>query len=187
MKATYTQLAAALTLTFGIAACVPSTPAPAPAPAPVARPAPAPARPAPTVTTPAPAGTDWMDFPATAGGWSFTTFPIGSQAIFRGPAGQDTGLAISCNAQSRQITLLRPGRSNRALAMRILTETASRTGTAEPVAEQFAGVILRLDPRDPMLDAMAISKGRFAVEVEGMPTLYLPSWAEVSRVIEDCR
>jgi hypothetical protein len=34
---------------------------------------------------------------------------------------------------------------------------------------------------------MALSKGRFAVEVDGEAPLYLPSYAEVSRVIEDCR
>jgi hypothetical protein len=40
---------------------------------------------------------------------------------------------------------------------------------------------------DPLLDAIALSKGRFAVEVEGETTLYLPTWAEVSRLVEDCR
>ena len=39
----------------------------------------------------------------------------------------------------------------------------------------------------PLLDAMAITRGRFAVEVEGEPGLYVPAWAEVTRVIEDCR
>ena len=41
--------------------------------------------------------------------------------------------------------------------------------------------------RDPLLDAMAFSKGRFALEVAGLPTLYVPSYPEVTRVIEDCR
>ncbi|TAD72554.1 MAG: hypothetical protein EAY70_13645 [Sphingomonadales bacterium] len=128
-----------------------------------------------------------MDVPATVGEWSFTAFPFGSQAIFRGPAGLETGFSLSCNAQGRQITLLRLGRSDRPLPMRILTETASRSGLAEPVAEQFPGVSLRLDPGDPLLDAMALSKGRFAIDVEGLAPLYLPSHAEISRVIEDCR
>ena len=44
-----------------------------------------------------------------------------------------------------------------------------------------------LEPSDTLLDAMAITKGRFSVEVEGTDTLYLPAWVEVSRVIEDCR
>jgi hypothetical protein len=139
------------------------------------------------MTTPTAAGTSWMDIPATVGEWSFTAFPFGSQAIFRGPAGMETALSLSCNAQSRQVTLLRLGRSDRPLSIRVLTETANRSGFAEPVAEQFQGVVLRLDPNDPLLDAMALSKGRFAVEVEGETPLYLPSHAEVSRVIEDCR
>ncbi|MGE5953581.1 MAG: hypothetical protein ACM308_08200 [Qipengyuania vulgaris] len=42
-------------------------------------------------------------------------------------------------------------------------------------------------PKSPLLDAMALTKGRFAVETPGLPTLYLPAWAEVTRVIEDCR
>ena len=41
--------------------------------------------------------------------------------------------------------------------------------------------------RDPLLDAMAFSRGRFAVEVSGGPTLVVPAYPEVTRVIEDCR
>ncbi len=41
--------------------------------------------------------------------------------------------------------------------------------------------------RDPILDAMALTKGRFAIEAQGTQTLYIPAWAEVTRVIEDCR
>ena len=38
-----------------------------------------------------------------------------------------------------------------------------------------------------LLDAMAFSRGRFAIDVNGLPSLYLPAWPEVGRVIEDCR
>ena len=55
---------------------------------------------------------------------------------------------------------------------------------ADPVAGALA---VTLDARDPLLDAMAFSRGRFAIEVAGQPALYLPSWSEVGRVIEDCR
>ena len=48
-------------------------------------------------------------------------------------------------------------------------------------------VIARIDARDPLLDAIAFSKGRFVVDVVGLPTLYVPSFPEVTRVIEDCR
>ena len=180
-------LTSALALTLGLAACVPaSAPPPAPSQPVATRPAPRPAPATPPVVE-LPVTTNWMDVPATAGNWEFAAFPFGSQAIFRGPAGTATGFFLSCNAQARQITLLRLGAGDRPLPMRVLTETASRAGLAEPAGEQFAGVALRLDPNDPLLDAMALSKGRFAVEVDGLPPLYLPSYAEVSRVIEDCR
>ncbi|MDG2003332.1 MAG: hypothetical protein P8J20_08375 [Novosphingobium sp.] len=48
-------------------------------------------------------------------------------------------------------------------------------------------IAVTLPASDPLLDAMAFSRGRFAVETAGLPTLYVPSWPEVSRVIEDCR
>lgn len=41
--------------------------------------------------------------------------------------------------------------------------------------------------RDPLLDAMAFSRGRFAIQSDGLPTLYVPSWPEIGRVLEDCR
>jgi len=44
-----------------------------------------------------------------------------------------------------------------------------------------------LSARDPLLDAIAFSRGRFALEAAGLETLYLPAWPELSRVIEDCR
>lgn len=42
-------------------------------------------------------------------------------------------------------------------------------------------------PRDPILDAMAFSRGRFAVEAGGLRSMAIPNWAELGRVVEDCR
>jgi hypothetical protein len=71
--------------------------------------------------------------------------------------------------------------------MEITTETTKRTLTSEPIGPNINMNAVELDPRDPLLDAMAITKGRIAVGVEGERTLYLPAWVEISRVIEDCR
>jgi len=70
--------------------------------------------------------------------------------------------------------------------MTIRTEFASRAlaGTAGAGDPELRTT---LTPRDPLLDAMAFSKGRFAVEAPGAAPLYVPSWPEVTRVIEDCR
>jgi hypothetical protein len=68
-------------------------------------------------------------------------------------------------------------------AMIVRTQTLSRTLASSQPGQLAAA----LPARDPLLDAMAFSKGRFAVEAAGLPTLYIPSWTEVSRVVEDCR
>ena len=40
---------------------------------------------------------------------------------------------------------------------------------------------------DPLLDAIAFSRGRFTVESESGAMLVLPAWPEPARVVEDCR
>ena len=100
--------------------------------------------------------------------------------------GGDT-LVLSCNRDAAAVTLIRPGAAEGEVPMTILTSTGNRTLSAQGVAGPPPVIALTLPARDSLLDAMAFSKGRFAVETAGLPTLYVPSWAEVSRVIEDCR
>ena len=40
---------------------------------------------------------------------------------------------------------------------------------------------------DGMFDKISFSRGRFAIEAPGAAPMAAPDWAEVSRVIEDCR
>jgi len=42
-------------------------------------------------------------------------------------------------------------------------------------------------PFDPLLDAIAFSRGRIAVGLPGTPAIVLPGWAKPARVAEDCR
>lgn len=176
MKAGLTLAMAALALT----ACAPATPPPAPAPAPVARPAPAP-RPAPVQQ--APVSDNWMDIPATPGDWRYAPRGTGTEASFWSPAGAPMA-RLRCMADTRTMVLSLPDTGMRRPLVTIRTETTTRTLEAMPADREMT---VSLAPNDPLLDAMALSKGRFAVESEGLPPLYLPSWAEVTRVIEDCR
>lgn len=168
---------------FALAGCVP--PAPEPTPAPPAAPA---ARAAPqnqsaiTVTLPP---TDWIDAPQTPGNWSYARVDGGSLARFG--TGGNAVFGLGCMAGSRRLALLRYGSAATAgMPMVIRTETVDRTFSAQPSNDGQA-VSAGLPSGDPLLDAMAFSRGRFAVEVQGSAPLYLPSWPEVSRVIEDCR
>ncbi|MEQ5786283.1 hypothetical protein J3454_00090 [Erythrobacter sp. NFXS35] len=190
MKAIYRHAIGAIALTFGLAACIPSTrapapvppapaPVPSPAPSPVARPAPAPA-PVPPPPVQAPATDNWMDAPATPGTWRYIAEDGSSVAEFLSPDNERLA-AISC-AYGREVFVAVYGASAGPITIR--TETATRTQVAS-----LSGMVTRtlMAPGDPLLDAMALSKGRFAIEAGGQPPLYLPAWAEVSRVIEDCR
>ena len=166
---------------FVASACAVPAPEPTPAP-PVARQAPTPA-PSPT---PPPTLANWMDAPQTPGNWYYRAGGGTTRALF-GEPNTDAQFALTCYPERRSITLARAGTAAAAVGMRLRTETADRVLTAQPSQAELPSIIATVAAADPILDAMAFSKGRFAVEASGMPPLYLPSWPEVTRVIEDCR
>ncbi|MGB3711371.1 MAG: hypothetical protein WA985_06755 [Erythrobacter sp.] len=185
MKACLLHAAGAIALTFGLAACIPSSERPEPAPAPVAMPAPDPAPPtAPPPVMQQPEYDDYLDAPQTAGTWTYVDEPAESLAVFG--TGMDNAVFIMrCDKANRQVGLGRVSSQTGTPAMEITTET--RTNTLSTRSRGPSLVAADLAPADPLLDAMAVTKGRFAVAVAGERTLYLPAWAEVTRVIEDCR
>ena len=172
------RLAAAALLTLLMAACA-AVPKPLPQPVPVPVPAPKP-RPAPV---PAPA--DWRDAPQTAGDWRWLVSGGNSSASF-GPSGAPL-VTLTCDQATHTLLLARAGEAAGAVPMTVRTTFALRPLTSDPAASRPGWIAARLTPRDPLLDQIAFSRGRFTLEVAGLPVLYLPSWPEISRVIEDCR
>ncbi|MDP2131063.1 MAG: hypothetical protein U0975_01755 [Erythrobacter sp.] len=179
MKAAVPVLVSALMLT----ACVPASTAPAsaPAPEPAARPAPVPVAPPPEIQSPA--YDNWMDAPASTGDWRYTAQGGRSEATFWGP-GERPMMRLRCPADRRGVILSLPESGSPRPLVTIRTETTTRTLAMQPAGGEM---ILALSTDDALLDAMALSKGRFAVEATDLPALIVPSWAEVTRVIEDCR
>lgn len=189
MKAITLNAAPAFALIFALAACVPAAKAPAPAasPRPVASPAPQELRIAPQMILQAPPSAGWTDAPMTPGAWRYIDYGEGNgkRALFS--QGDDDLLDVTCvfEPQGPQVLLIRNGRPpSDPVQMTIRTETQQRTLAARAASRH---AIAALPVSDPLLDAMALSKGRFAIEVFGVAPLILPTWAEVSRVIEDCR
>ena len=129
---------------------------------------------------------DWMDEAATPGSWGYEDRGNLKLAVFTTPT-RGAAFAIQCLAPSREIALIMAGQSVASPTMQVRTESTSRAIAATLSIGELSNVAAALRSDDPLLDAMALSKGRFAVETEGLPPLILPSWAEVSRVIEDCR
>jgi hypothetical protein len=160
-----------------LGACVPA-PEPTPTPAPPLAPAPAPT---PAPAPPAFAG-NWADAPATPGDWSYG----GGTASFGDPGGAPR-LVMRCDRPGAAIEIVRPGAAGAASQMLVMTEFGNRALEAAPTVSDPGAIAARVSVHDALLDAMAFSKGRFAIDTAGLPTLYIPSWAEITRVIEDCR
>lgn len=94
-------------------------------------------------------------------------------------------LVLRCDMAERRIYLSRAGANTAALTIR--TSSATRTLPVQSTGGTQPYVATALPVRDPLLDAMAFSRGRIAVEQAGTPPLVVPSWAEIGRVTEDCR
>ncbi|MGF7153276.1 hypothetical protein GGR40_001018 [Novosphingobium gossypii] len=137
-------------------------------------------RPATPPPRPARPAADWRDAAATPGDWSYSAGERGSVASF------GSGLfSVQCNPGKTGVSLIRSGVGvSGPVGMSITTSAGTRALNASATPR---GAVVTLQPRDAVLDAMAFSRGRFAVAMTGQPTLYVPSWTEISRVIEDCR
>ena len=96
-------------------------------------------------------------------------------------------LILTCDRNAGTITLLRQGTGRGQVPVTIMAGDIARPFSGTPVAGPPPAIAVTFRGADNFLDAMAFSRGRFAVETAGLPTLYVPSWPEVSRVIEDCR
>jgi len=157
-----------------LAGCVPKT---APRPAAPPRRVPVPAA-APTVVPP---GVDWRDWAVTPGNWRYSGAAGGSIAAF-GPPGGEPLLSLRCEQATRTIEIARAGGAGSA------TVRTTSTSRVLPLAATAGGrSVARLPASDSLLDAMGFSRGKFVVEGAGAPALVLPAWAEVLRVVEDCR
>jgi hypothetical protein len=106
-----------------------------------------------------------------------------------GAGGGNAVLTLRCDAASATLYLSRQGSAATPLTIR--TSTVARSLPVQPTSPGPAGspayVATRLAARDPLLDAIVYSRGRFIVEQAGAATLVVPAWAEIARVTEDCR
>lgn len=120
-----------------------------------------------------------------AGDWSYSSNANGSQAVFRSASSRVPQLTIRCTKPARHVTIAKPA-SAAAPFLFVWTSSLSKSfsATFDPTTAQLSAT---LESSNTLLDALAFSRGRFGVSVSGAPALVLPAWAEVGRVIEDCR
>jgi len=107
--------------------------------------------------------------PLAGGQWTYFATVGGSIAAY------GTQIELRCDRASRTVTISRPNGVPAALTI----STDSVTRTLPPSGRLLAS--------DPLLDAIAFSRGRFIVSGGIGPTVAVPSWPEAARSIEDCR
>ena len=167
-------------LPFLLAACVPAgrPPEGPPAPPPARIATPAPFTPVPEL------GSDWRDWPLTPGEWRYRRDARGTVALF-GQSGADALLLLRCDPGERRMFLSVSGTDATPLTLR--ASSTARVVPVQPTGGAPAYIAAAFAPTDPLLDALAFSRGRFVVEQAGRPPLVVPAHAEIGRVTEDCR
>ena len=144
--------------------------------------------PPPQLVVPPPPGPptamDWRDWPVAPGVWRYGRDARGSVAMY-GRVDTDAVAVLRCDSRLGRLFLSVAG--NAAGTMVVRTSSIVRSIPIGATGGTPAYVAATLTPTDPLLDAMAFSRGRFALTVIGGSPLVVPAWGEVGRVIEDCR
>ena len=114
--------------------------------------------------------------PLTTGAWTLLLAAESSEARY-GEAGRPARLTLRCDMAARRVRITRPDRTPGTIT--IVTSSMTRTLTAP-------GEVLA---SEPLLDAIAFSRGRFVVlaPASSGDALIIPAWPEAARIAEDCR
>ena len=127
----------------------------------------------------------------TPGSWTYRPQASGGVALFGSPQG-DALATFRCELSTRRVMVSRGGTAQMGTTqagatMSIRTSFGSAQWPASAEAAPVSQIIAARGASDQVLDQIAYSRGRFTIEVPGMTPLVLPPWAEIARVIEDCR
>ena len=119
-----------------------------------------------------------------AGSWSYAGTAQGSEVTFIDSASRPQ-LTIRCTRATRRVSVLKPAPAA-APYMWIWTSSQVKNVPATFDASS-ARVVAEMAAFDPLLDAIASSRGRIGFSTSGLAALVVPPWADVGRVVEDCR
>ncbi len=142
--------------------------------------------PPPPISKPAvtqPAG-HWTDWTMADGSWSYAKDDRGSIARFGAP-GKDAIVMLRCDKGRARVYLSRAGTAGGSMTVR--TSSTSKAVAMQPTGTQPSYVVSEIGVSDSVLDAMAFSRGRIALELAGAQNIAIPVWSEIGRVTEDCR
>jgi hypothetical protein len=126
-----------------------------------------------------------------AGNWTYAATAEGSEATFSNPSALPQ-LSIRCIKATRRVSIAKPATAA-APFMYVWTSSTVRSIPASfnPLTNRIS---IDVTSNDPLLDALAFSRGRIGVIVAQSAgsaaqsvQLVVPAWPEIARVVEDCR
>ncbi|HEY6048087.1 MAG TPA: hypothetical protein VIV07_03475 [Sphingomicrobium sp.] len=118
------------------------------------------------------------------GQWVYSSSSGGSAAVFTDESARPQ-LTIRCTRLSRQVTIAKPATAaSPTLNVWTATQVRSLPASFDAATQQLS---VSLAAFDPSLDAIAYSRGRLGIGLAGAAPLVVPAWADVARVVEDCR
>ncbi len=129
----------------------------------------------------------WIDWPITQGDWVYRSDDRGSIALF-GPAGRDAIVTLRCDRSRAKLYFSRADNTGtRGGNMTIRASSTLKQFAAQSVGGTPAYIAAEIAPGDNFLDAVIFTRGRIAVESTGQQSIAIPVWAEIARVVQDCR
>ena len=131
---------------------------------------------------------NWEDWPRVQGDWTYQRDAKGGLASFGHPS---TGplFTMQCDRAGQRMILARSGAFAEGVSgrMSVRATSALQTYPVTNSPDRPGFVTATLATRDPQLDAMVFSRGKFVVSIKGSTDLVIPAWAEIARIVEDCR
>ena len=119
-----------------------------------------------------------------AGSWTYSPTSDGSEASFAAASGSPQ-LWVHCTRATRRVTISKAATAAAPL-LNVWTSSLVRS-VASSFNPATGRLTIDLGNYDPLLDAIVSSRGRVGFTASPQPSLVVPPWAEVARVIEDCR
>ena len=118
------------------------------------------------------------------GNWTYAATPEGSEASFTSTSGS-AQIFVHCTRSTRRVSIAKPA-SLAAPMLNVWTSSLSRS-VPSTFSPANARLTIELANYDPLLDAIATSRGRIGFSAGSESAIVIPAWAEVAHVIEDCR
>ena len=117
------------------------------------------------------------------GVWTYRATSDGSEAMFS--VANAPQVVLHCTRATRRVSVAKAATAAAPL-LSVWTSSGTRSLPAgfTPATNRLTAIVPAFDP---VLDAIAFSRGRVGFVVAGTPALVVPDFAEIDRVVEDCR